>query len=536
MSTDNINRSDEHSVDETRNVISGSSADTGTSNTVISDESLSYSQPRSGVKIRFLSWLGLGALSVIALVVIFILPSVVEKYELPLVPRLDPAETIASSPIAPTLSISPFQEAQISKSRREAQDKLAILLENQSVLENVEVEQWAQQFYLESVAAAADGDEFYRVQNFPEATLAYARSGEQMRLIIEMIPGVLIEQLSLGESAIGENRSSDAIGHYSLALLLQDSGFEGLNALELQQSPEVGLRRAQVMNEVNELTKSARRLYRSERFELAAARYREALVLDSYSDEAKKGLMDAEVAIKEYEFASIMSEGYRLLEADKSSEAMEKFLMAGELGINANEAKIAVVQTENAIASSDINRLRVDAETAAQQELWIDALNFYKEALAIDSNLSFATEGLDYATKRARLDALLSEALNNPERLAENSVYDETMEIYLIGRAVEQTGPRLTKMLSKLETTLEQSQIPIEVIFRSNSMTEVTLQRIEIIGSFSEISKGLKPGRYVAVGKRAGYRDVREEFTVGFEMTPAIVMVSCDEPVNASRR
>lgn len=530
MSTDNMNRSDEQSVDGTSNVNSGSS------DTLILERSLSYSQPISGVKIRFLSWLGLGALSVIALVVIFVLPSVVDKYELPLVPRLDPAKTIAISPIVPSLAISPFQEAQISKSRREAQDNLAIILENQSVLENVDVEQWAQQFYLDSVGAAADGDEFYRVQNFSEATLAYARAGEQMRLIIEMIPGALIEQLSLGKSAIAENRSSDAIRHYSLALLLQDSGFEGLDALQLQQSPEIGLRRAQVLDEVVDLTKSARQLYRSEQFESAAAKFREALALDGYSDEAEKGLIDTEVAIKEYEFASIMSEGYRLLEAGKSSEAIGKFRMAGELGINANEAEIAVVQTENAIASSDIKRLRVDAEIAAQQELWIDASNFYKEVLAIDINLSFATEGLDYATKRARLEVLLLEALDNPERLAENSVYDETMEIYFIGRAVEQAGPRLAKMLNKLETTLEQSQILIEVIFRSNNMTEVTLQRIEIFGSFSEISKGLKPGRYVAVGKRAGYRDVREEFTVGFEMTPAIVMVSCDEPINMSRR
>ncbi|MDG0997275.1 MAG: hypothetical protein P8P42_01595 [Gammaproteobacteria bacterium] len=536
MSTDNMNRSNERSVVGTSNVNSGSSAHAASSDTLISEESVSFLQPISGVKVRLLSWLGLGALSIAALVVIFILPSVVEKYELPLVPRLDLTETIASSPIASSSSISPFQEAQISKSRREAQDKLAILLENQSVLENVEVEQWAQQSYLDSIGVAADGDEFYRVQNFAEATMAYARAGEQMRLMIEMLPGVLIEQLSLGKSAINENRSSDAIRHYSLALLLQESGFEGLDALELQQSPEIGLRRAQVIDEVVALTKSARQLYRSEQFESAAAAFKEALALDGYSDEARKGLLDTEVAIKEDEFASIMSEGYRLLEAGESSQAIEKFRMAGELGINANEAKIAVVQTENAIASSEIKRLRVDAELAVQQELWTDASNFYEEALAIDSNLSFATEGLDYATKRVRLDVLLIQALDNPERLAENSVYDETMEIYLIGRAVEQTGPRLAKMLNQLETTLEQSQIPIEVIFRSNNMTEVTLQRIEIFGNFTEISKGLKPGRYVAVGKRAGYRDVREEFTVGFEMTPAIVMVSCDEPINALRR
>ena len=533
MSTDNTNRPDEYSVDETSNAFLRSSE-----TNVSPRETLSVSsvQPIADAKIRLLSWLGLGALFVVALVVIFILPSIVEKYELPLAPRLDPTEIIVTTPSVPPLSISPFQEAQISKSRREAQDKLATLLENQSRLQQVNVEQWAKQSYLDSVGAATAGDDFYRVQNFVEATLAYSRAGEQMRQLIDTIPNVLNEQVSLGKSAIDENRSSDAISHFSLALLLLDSEFEGLESLELQMSPELGLQRAKVMDEVVELIDSADQLYRSEQFESAVTLFREALALDSYNDDAQKGLKAVEFAIKEHEFALIMSEGYRLLTAGKPSEAIEKFRLAGELGINGNEAEMAIAQTENAIASSDIRRLRVDAEAAAQQELWIETSNFYKLALAIDSNLSFAIKGLDYATKRARLDELLIAALDNPERLAEGSVYDETMEIYMIGRAVEGAGPRLLEMLDKLETTLEQSQIPIEVIFRSNNLTEVTLQRTEVFGSFTEISKGLKPGRYVAVGKRVGYRDVREEFTVGFEMTPEIVVVRCDEPINALRR
>ena len=117
MSTDNTNRPDEYSVDETSNAFSRSSE-----TNVSPRETLSVSsvQPIADAKIRLLSWLGLGALFVVALVVIFILPSIVEKYELPLAPRLDPAEIIVTTPSAPPLSISPFQEAQISKLRREA--------------------------------------------------------------------------------------------------------------------------------------------------------------------------------------------------------------------------------------------------------------------------------------------------------------------------------------------------------------------------------------------------------------------------------
>jgi hypothetical protein len=53
---------------------------------------------------------------------------------------------------------------------------------------------------------------------------------------------------------------------------------------------------------------------------------------------------------------------------------------------------------------------------------------------------------------------------------------------------------------------------------------------------FEQTSLSLKPGRYVAIGKRSGFREVREEFTVGFGLTPETVIVQCDEPIASSSR
>jgi hypothetical protein len=54
--------------------------------------------------------------------------------------------------------------------------------------------------------------------------------------------------------------------------------------------------------------------------------------------------------------------------------------------------------------------------------------------------------------------------------------------------------------------------------------------------SFEQTSMALKPGNYVAVGRRPGFRDVREEFTVGFGQTPDSVVVQCVERVVATNR
>jgi len=56
------------------------------------------------------------------------------------------------------------------------------------------------------------------------------------------------------------------------------------------------------------------------------------------------------------------------------------------------------------------------------------------------------------------------------------------------------------------------------------------------LGKFEQTTLSLKPGRYVAVGKRIGYREVRTEFVVGFGQTPNSVSVKCEERIAASGR
>ena len=93
----------------------------------------------------------------------------------------------------------------------------------------------------------------------------------------------------------------------------------------------------------------------------------------------------------------------------------------------------------------------------------------------------------------------------------------------------------MLSQLDQLEGLLENSQIPVTVQFQSDNQTQVTLLRIAELGNFQSQSLSLKPGRYVAVGVREGFRDVRQEFVVGFGQTPDAVVVKCEEPIVATR-
>ena len=230
----------------------------------------------------------------------------------------------------------------------------------------------------------------------------------------------------------------------------------------------------------------------------------------------------------------MMSEGYTQLQAGSPQEAIARFEAAATLGVNENEARAAIAQTETEITNAKIAELQRRALDSEAREAWQEAVEDYDAIVAIDANLPTINRALDYAEKRARLDALLIAALDTPERFAEQAVFDETRDIYFTGRAIEDAGPRLIAQLDELQTLLENSQVPLSIRFISDGLTDVTVLRVTELGTFEQTRLDLKPGTYAAVGRRAGYREVREEFTVGFGLTPAVVIVRCNEAISTA--
>tara|TARA_B110000444_G_C18832971_1_gene594252 strand:- start:954 stop:2489 length:1536 start_codon:yes stop_codon:yes gene_type:complete len=488
---------------------------------------LNQAAPQQAEKPAPWIWFGMGGLLLLALLVIFVLPSVVSEYELPLERRVELADIpVAETAVNAASAISPFEEAQRALQRKEAQDVLAELLAYQNELDALDVGSWGQQDYEASLEQASIGDEYYRTQDFNLARDTYEAGREGLRSLIDSIPSVLEQTLIEAELALIDLDAVEALAKYTLALQLDPTN-------ELAQ---IGEQRALTLDDVGAMLKDADDLVEEGELQQALAIYREVLDLDSYNAYAAEEVAAVSLLITENEFAQIMSSGYVLLQAGDPERAIAAFQKASRLGIKQDEAQAAIVQTENEIANTEINRLRGLITTAEQNEQWQKAVDEYDSVLTIDRNLLFAIDGRDYADKRARLDRLLVDAIDNPERFSEDEVFEETRQTYFIGRDIENPGPRLAEQLDKLEAFLEYSLVPIVISFSSDNQTEVTLLRIEKMGVFEQTTLSLKPGRYVAVGKRSAYREVREEFTVGFGLTPETVVVQCDEPIASSSR
>jgi len=474
-----------------------------------------------------LMWIGLGGLGIVALFVVFVLPTIVSEYELPLERRVENAAVRAPQAAANNATnISPFEEAQRALQRKEAQDILAELLEKQQTLEELQVSQWGQVAYSAALEQASIGDEYYRNQEFTLARDSYAQGRNGLIAIIESIPTVSTQTLVDAQKALEEADSSLATEKFQLALLLDPEN----------EDARIGVERAQTLDDVSALIATADRQLEDGELEASRSNYRAALNLDTYNEYARNKITEVSRLITEAEFARIMSSGYTLLQNGEPEEAIAAFKRASAIGINQEQAAAAIVQAENDIANAEINRLRALIIAAEAAEEWQQAVTEYDKVLAIDANLVFAIDGRDYAAKRAQLDRLLVSAISSPERFAEDAVFEETRDVYFTGRAIDEPGPKLQQQLDELQVLLENSQVPIEITLVSDNLTEVTLLRVGMLGMFEQTSMSLKPGNYVAVGKRTGYREVRQEFTVGFGKTPDSVVVRCEERVATTTR
>ena len=65
----------------------------------------------------------------------------------------------------------------------------------------------------------------------------------------------------------------------------------------------------------------------------------------------------------------------------------------------------------------------------------------------------------------------------------------------------------------------------------SDNLTDVMIYKIGRLGTLFSRDLSLKPGSYVAVGSREGYRDVRRNFKVSSDGVPEKIVLRCEEPI-----
>jgi tetratricopeptide (TPR) repeat protein len=263
----------------------------------------------------------------------------------------------------------------------------------------------------------------------------------------------------------------------------------------------------------------------------AEASFQQAVDLDPDWVPAQEGVERVRITRTKIQFDSRMSEGIEALAIGDYLGARAAFRMAEQLIPGSPEPADGLLQVDQGLRLDNINTLEQEALALERSEHWDAAAKTYEEILKVDSNLSFAMDGLAKSHRMSELHMQLDDYIKDPDRLAVPSVMKRATTLLVNVTRMAEIGPRLEGQRDELSRLLKRAATPVSIELVSDNLTSVSIYKVGVLGNFANTRLDLPPGTYVAVGVRPGYRDVRLEFRVAPEIDMQPVVVQCEEPI-----
>ena len=474
------------------------------------------------------AFIGLAVAALLLLFVFFVLPQLVGEADsetpVPSAQSSDAKPAAASSSAANTAGAdagrSPFAEAQESALRREAQEVLQPLLTLQESLADRGAARWGEPSYQGALEKAAAGDTAYRERQFELATEQYQRALEQLETLESSLPELID---SLHGDVVSAIESGDVLTASARFDELAEMAPDDIRLLTLEE-------RLVALPSVNASLEAASSAESASDLRTAVEAATSATRADPLHQRAQARLDELSDALTRERFTAAMTQGYGALNSGAFEDAETQFRSAARLLPGAPEPASALAELEQARTQRTLLDLKDLGAAAEDAERWDDALKHYKRALEIDALVLFATEGLERATPRADLDVRLEKIPEERDRLIDARIMGLAQQTLAEAEAVADPGPRLQGQIAAARDTIGYAATPVSVSLTSDGYTDITLLRVQRLGTVAEQLLSLRPGVYTAVGVRTGYRDVRVKFEVRPGQTNA-VDVRCVEAI-----
>lgn len=400
-------------------------------------------------------------------------------------------------------------------------DALGDLLSQLERLRFRAIDRWGGQDYLDAVDVYGEGDRAYLGRNYELAGSRYREASKMLEPFFDRIDRVFDETLAAATAAFEANDHREAVRLFDLATSITPGNREA----------EAGLLRATNLQAVLSLMNQAADFEND--LELSAARlaFEKALELDAKWEPAAAGLVRVNAAIKQLTFEQRMTEGFEALTANDFDSARAAFNAARILDSSSSQPTDGLLQVDQEVRLFDIRRLENEALSYDAAEQWETSVTIYQDILKIDSDLQFANAGLAMASSRSTLHARLAGFIDSPDTLSDPVTMNNATALLLDITRMQPIGPRLLDQKNELSRLLKRAATPLPVRLVSDNMTNVAIFKVGQYGMFSTYDLDLRPGNYVVVGIRSGYRDVRVEFRVAPEIEMQPIVVQCEEQI-----
>jgi tetratricopeptide (TPR) repeat protein len=398
---------------------------------------------------------------------------------------------------------------------------LGELLSDFETLERRSVHRWASVPYRRAREFYEAGDDAYLQKDWAAAEISYLDALTVLEPLFERIEPEFDKALAGAKAAFDAGDRPEALRLYELAVAITP------NHPEARQ----GLERTRNLETVLQLVDQGLEFEEELELDAAEASFQQAADIDPAWEPAVEGVARVRATRTRIQFDSRMSEGLEALALGDYPAARAAFRMAEQLIPGSPEVADGLMQVDLGLRLDSINTLEQEAVALEDSEHWDAAATTYEEILAVDKNLAFAIDGLANARRMSALHTRLDEYISDPDRLSVQSVLQEATKLVVDVTRMGDIGPRLAAQRDELSRLLKRAATPVTVELVSDNMTSVSIYKVGVLGNFTSRQLDLRPGTYVAIGARPGYRDVRLEFRVAPEIDMQPVIVRCEEPI-----
>ncbi len=403
----------------------------------------------------------------------------------------------------------------------DTEQALGELLSKLETLEARAVGRWGGQTFKNAQEVYADGDREYIRRNYRVAGIKYNEAITIIDPLLDKVDEIFVQSMDSGQFALNAGDSIQALRHFELAVAISPGHAEAHN----------GLSRARNLDLVMSLTKQGADLQQDLDLEAARIAFEKALELDAAWQPAMDGLQRVLVASNQLSFDQRMTEGLEALADGDFPTARAAFRTAQTLQPESREPADGLLQVDQGIRLQKIANLENVALRLEGTEQWEAAVQKYNAILEVDPDLVFAHEGLSRSNGRSDLHKKLERYISDPDSLSDPSNTKAATKMLLDITRMPSVGPRLEDQKNQLSRLLKRAVTPLTVRLISDNATDVVIFRVGKLGSFESQEISLRPGNYVAVGSRPGYRDVRLEFRVSPEIELQPIVVRCEEQI-----
>ena len=315
------------------------------------------------------------------------------------------------------------------------------------------------------------------------------------------------EELAARDTAFGEAlgaaRAAFADDNYEQASL------HGARALQLQpdskEAQDLGAGIAKLPDIRTALEKAA--VARVENnLEAEAAELTAVLALDPARAAQGERLAAVRTELRERQFTARIDAGLGNVLGRKLGAARADLNAARSVYPDRRETRLLAEKIETLATALKFEQMVAGAKAAEQEDDWSAAKDFYARAGAIVPDDPNVTGGYQLATEINRLQLQLTDILDNPDRMASETVANDAAEQATKAQGIADLSPSLARMAQDVTHLVESYAQKVSIRILSDGVTRISVRGVGQVGVTTDRTIELRPGSYIFEGTRAGFR------------------------------